>query len=93
MLLSPSHFKLALHEAIEILPDESRMMVGGDNWHVEETFGTMGTVRRLLGEVLEEKRAAGYFRERDGIRLAEKILRTNAIEFFRVLPRRVWSGL
>jgi uncharacterized protein len=35
LLLSPSHFKLALHEAIEILPDESRMMIGGDNWHVE----------------------------------------------------------
>jgi uncharacterized protein len=30
-LLSPSHFKLALHEAIEVLPDESRLMLGGDN--------------------------------------------------------------
>ena len=34
-LLSPSHFKLALHEAIEVLPNESRMMLGGDNWHVD----------------------------------------------------------
>ena len=30
LLLSPSHFKLALHEAIEMLPDESRMMIGGE---------------------------------------------------------------
>lgn len=82
MLLSPSHFKLAFHEAIEVLPDESRMMFGGDNWHVEETFGTMGTARRCISEVLEEKRAAGYFRERDAIRLAGKVLRTNAIDFF-----------
>ena len=28
-LLSPSHFKWALHEAVEILPDEHRMMLGG----------------------------------------------------------------
>jgi uncharacterized protein len=82
MLLSPSHFKLAFHEAIEVLPDESRMMFGGDNWHAEETFGTMGTARRCIGEVLEEKLAAGYFRERDAIRLAGKVLRTNAIDFF-----------
>ena len=52
-LLSPSHFKLALNEAIEVLPKESRMMLGGDNWHVEETYGTMKLARQLIGEVLE----------------------------------------
>ena len=45
MLLSPSHFKLALHEAIEVLLDESRMIIGG--WHVEETFGAMKLARQL----------------------------------------------
>jgi len=84
MLLSPSHFKMALHEAIEVLPDESRMMFGGDNWHVEETYGTMMTARELISEVLEEKRASGYFREKDAIRLASKILQTNAEHFFRL---------
>ena len=54
LLLSPSHFKLALHEAIGILPDESRMMIGGDNWHVEETYGTMKLARALIGEVFRE---------------------------------------
>src|SRR6266540_1988098 len=82
LLLSPSHFKLALHEAIEILPDESRMMIGGDNWHVEETYGTLKLARQLIGEVLDEKLAAGYFREEDALRLATKILRENAIGFF-----------
>lgn len=84
MLLSPSHFKMAFHEAIEVLPDESRMMFGGDNWHVEETYGTMMTARELISEVLEEKRASGYFREKDAIRLARKILQTNAAQFFRL---------
>jgi predicted TIM-barrel fold metal-dependent hydrolase len=81
-LISPSHFKLALHEAIEALPDESRLMIGGDNWHVEETYGAIGLMRRLIGEVLEEKVAAGYFDRADAVRLAPKILRDNAIRFF-----------
>jgi len=84
LLLSPSHFKLALHEAIEILPDESRLMIGGDNWHVEETYGTMQLARQLIGEVLGEKVAAGYFRRADAQRLAAKILRENAIAFFKL---------
>ena len=83
-LLSPSHFKLALHEAIEILPDESRMMFGGDNWHVEETYGTIKLARRLLAEVLQEKLDQGYFQLHDAQRLAKKILRDNALAFFRL---------
>ncbi len=84
LLLSPSHFKLALHEAIEVLPDESRLMIGGDNWHVEETYGTISLARRLLGEVLEEKYGADYFHADDARRLATRILRDNARQFFRL---------
>ena len=98
-LLSPSHFKLALHEAIEVLPDESRMMIGGDNWHVEETYGTIRLARQLIGEVLEEKLAQGYFHEDDARRLANRILRSNALGFFKLTPRpgrgereRPWRG-
>lgn len=81
-LLSGSHFKRAFHEAIEILPDESRMMFGGDNWHAEESYSTFRTARKLIAEVLEEKVASGYFHESDARRLAEKIFHRNAVEFF-----------
>ena len=81
-LLSPTHFKRAFHEAIENLPDESRMMLGGDNWHVEETFGAFRTARGLIGEVLDEKVNAGYFGRRDAERLAGKIFSSNARAFF-----------
>jgi uncharacterized protein len=84
LLLSPSHFKLALHEAIEVLPDESRLMIGGDNWHVEESYGTLKLARRLVGEVLQEKLAAGYFQFEDAQRLAAGIFRENALRFFRL---------
>ncbi len=83
-LLSPSHFKLALHEAIEVLPNETRMMLGGDNWHVEETYGAMQTARRLIAEVLDEKLASGYFSRATAERLARRILHENAREFFKL---------
>jgi hypothetical protein len=73
-----------LHEAIEVLPDESRMMIGGDNWHVEETYATMVLARKLIGEVLQEKVTAGYFHRDDAQRLAGKIFRENAIRFFKL---------
>lgn len=84
LLLSPTHFKHALHEAIEMLPDESRLMFGGDNWHAEETYGAMKWARQLIGDVLEEKVRSGYFGEADARRLAQKILHDNAIAFFKL---------
>ena len=83
-LLSPTHFKSAFHEAIEILPDEGRMMLGGDNWHVEETCGTLATFRRLMVETFEEKISSGYFTETEALRLGKRILHSNAREFFRL---------
>ena len=83
-LLSPSHFKLALHEAIEVLPDETRLMFGGDNWHAEETFATMRLARSLIADVLAEKLAAGYFGRATAERLATRIMNGNARAFFRL---------
>lgn len=85
-LLSPSHFKRAFHEAIEVLPDESRMMLGGDNWHAEESYATFRTVRRLVGEVLQEKIDDGYFPRAHAERLARKIFSENAAAFFALQP-------
>lgn len=81
-MLSPTHFKQTLHEAIDVLPDESRLMIGGDNWHVEETYGAMKLMRRLIGEVLQEKVDNGYCRAEDANRLARRILGENASRFF-----------
>ena len=81
-LLSPTHFKRAFHEAIEILPDESRMMLGGDNWHAEETYGSIAVARRLIGAALEQKVADGYFGLADARRLTRKIFNENATAFF-----------
>jgi len=60
------------------------MMLGGDNWHVEETYGAMKTARRLIAEVLEEKLASGYFSRATAERLARRMLHDNAREFFQL---------
>jgi uncharacterized protein len=83
-LLSPSRFVGSLCQAIDVLPDESRMMLGGDTWHVEEAYGAIRLARRLVAESLEQCVKAGRFPASHAQRLALKILHDNAASFFGV---------
>lgn len=75
-------FDVHEHHMPDVLPDESRLMIGGDDWHVEETYGAIQLMRRLIGEVLQEKLDSGYFQPGEARRLARKILSENAVHFF-----------
>ena len=81
-LLSPSRFRESLQEAIDVLPDESRMMLGGDTWHAEEAYGAIGQARSLIGETLESCVCRGQFGYGDAERLSRKIFHDNAAAFF-----------
>jgi hypothetical protein len=83
-LLSPTRFRQAFREAVEVLPDESRMMLGGDTWHAEEAYGAICGARELIGRSLDELVREGGFGRRDAERLAEKILHDNAERFFKL---------
>jgi uncharacterized protein len=83
-LLSPNRFPDSLREAVDVLPDESRMMIGGDAWHVEETYAAITIARELVGETLDSCVRAGQFSSPQAERLARKILHDNASEFFRL---------
>jgi hypothetical protein len=83
-ILSPTRFRGAFQEAVEVLPDESRMMLGGDTWHAEEAYGAVSDARRLIAGSLDAMVRAGSFRRRDAERLAVKVLRENAKAFFRL---------
>jgi hypothetical protein len=83
-LLSPTRFRQAFREAVEVLPDESRMMLGGDSWHAEEAYGAIRGARRLIGESLQDMVREGSFRRRDAGRLAVKVLHDNAVSFFKL---------
>jgi hypothetical protein len=81
-LLSPTRFGHAFQEAVDVLPDESRMMLGGDTWHAEEAYGAIDGARTLIAESLDSMVRAGSFRRRDAERLAMKIFQQNARGFF-----------
>ena len=83
-LLSPSRFRVAFRQAVDVLPDESRMMLGGDTWHAEEAYGAIGRARRLIGETLDSCVKDRDFRLPDAERLGRKILHDNAAAFFRL---------
>jgi hypothetical protein len=83
-LLSPSRFGGLLEEAIDVLPDESRMMLGGDTWHAEEAYGAIAQARRLICQTLDSCVRQGRFRYRDAERLSRKILFENASKFFSI---------
>lgn len=85
-LLSPSRFPDSLRQAVDVLPDESRMMIGGDTWHVEEMYGAISLARELVGETLESCVRGNQFSSHQAERLARKILRDNAAGFFRLGP-------
>ncbi len=83
-LLSPSRFLASFRQAVDVLPDESRMMLGGDTWHAEEAYGAIGLARRLIARVLEGCVRDGDFRGADAERLGRRILHDNAKAFFRL---------
>jgi hypothetical protein len=85
-LLGPNRFREVIPQAIDVLCDESRMMLGGDAWHVEETYGAIGLVRRLLADALETCVRDGQFGYGDAERLARKIMQENAVRFFGLPP-------
>jgi hypothetical protein len=83
-ILSPSRFAGAFREAVDVLPDESRMMLGGDTWHAEEAFGAITDARRLVGESLDTMVREGAFGRSAAERLAVKIFHDNGTAFFRL---------
>jgi hypothetical protein len=83
-LLSPTRFRNAFREAVEVLPDESRMMLGGDSWHAEEAYGAIRGARELIAGLLDQMVREGAFLRRDAERLAVKILHDNARAFFKL---------
>jgi len=85
-LLSPHRFRESFLQAVDVLPDESRMMLGGDTWHAEEAYGAIGLARRLIGEALESCVRERQLRHADAERLSKRILHDNAADFFAIRP-------
>jgi uncharacterized protein len=83
-IISPSYSERFLHEWLETVPANKIMAFGGDYGHVESAYAHSVMARKVVAKVLVEKVADGYFSEQDAIVIANRLLRDNAMEIFKL---------
>jgi hypothetical protein len=81
-LISPTLAKQALHVALEVLPLTKIIGFGGDVSHVEALYAHLCMARAVLGQVLTEKTAQGWFTPSQARTAAEKLLWDNPREIY-----------
>lgn len=82
-VISPYVFKQTLHTWIETIPANKIFAVGGDSNYIEGAYGHCKLARQLVHDVLAAKVAEGYFTETEAISYAQRVLRDNALDFYR----------
>jgi predicted TIM-barrel fold metal-dependent hydrolase len=83
-VISPWVARQTLHEWIETIPANKIFAFGGDYIFVEGTYAHSRMARDDVAEVLAEKVELGYLTEDEAIAMARKLLRDNAVQFFRL---------
>ena len=83
-VISPWVARQTLHEWIETVPANKIFAFGGDYIFVEGTYAHAVLARSNVAQVLAEKVEAGYLTEDEAVALAHKLLRENAVQFFRL---------
>jgi predicted TIM-barrel fold metal-dependent hydrolase len=83
-VISPWVARQTLHEWIETIPANKIFAFGGDYIFVEGTYAHSRMARDDVAEVLAEKVELGYLTEDEAIAVAQKLLRDNAVQFFRL---------
>ncbi len=83
-IISPYYSERYLHEWLETVPANKIMAFGGDYGTVEGAYAHSVMARRVVAKVLIEKVASGYITEEEAIDIANRILRENAMEIFKL---------
>jgi uncharacterized protein len=81
-IISPKVARDYLSEWIETVPANKIMAFGGDYTYVEGAYAHAEMAREDVAWVLAEKVLSGYMTEADAVKLARKILRTNAVSLY-----------
>lgn len=81
-IISPWVARQTLHEWIETVPANKIFAFGGDYTFVEGAYAHARMARGNVALVLAEKIKMGYMTEEEGVELAGKLLRDNAVRFF-----------
>jgi hypothetical protein len=83
-VISPSYSIRYLHEWLETVPANKIMAFGGDYSIVEAVYAHAVIARQVVSTVLVEKVRSGYLTEPEALDIANRILRENALEIFRL---------
>jgi uncharacterized protein len=83
-IISPTAAARMLHEAIETIPSNKIFAFGGDFIIPEGAYGHSVMARQVVSRVLTEKVEAGYVTEGEAVNLAQRLLRENAADLFRL---------
>lgn len=82
-IISPAASKQYLEEWLLTVPGNKIMAFGGDEtFSVELVYGHALMARKNVTDVLTKMVLEGYYSEKEAIKLAERILRTNALELY-----------
>jgi len=80
--ISPTAYKRALSEWIEIVPASKIFAWGGDHGNIDQSYASLMLAKELVADVLAEKVSANYFGEGDALDVAERIMGGNAMEVY-----------
>jgi predicted TIM-barrel fold metal-dependent hydrolase len=83
-IISPSRARSALSEWLETVPTNKILAFGGDYLFVEGVYGHSVLARENVARVLWEKVEEGSMRMKDAKTLANRLLRQNALNLFRI---------
>lgn len=81
-IISPTVAKQVLHQMIEMVPSNKIIGFGGDFNYVEGAYAHQKWARRIVGDVLTEKVAEGYWTEEEALSFARAIFRENLISLY-----------
>jgi len=73
-IISPSAAVRFYREYPEIAHRSDTLLWGGDNWHVEETYGAALTFKDCLAKAIADKVEGGYWTRREALRFAEGVM-------------------
>jgi predicted TIM-barrel fold metal-dependent hydrolase len=82
--LTPTMARAQLSEMLECVPVNKILAYGGDSRTVENSIGDLEIAKENCAVVLAEKVLDGKFTEPEAIEYAQRILRTNAIELYKL---------
>jgi predicted TIM-barrel fold metal-dependent hydrolase len=83
-IISPSYSERYLHEWLETVPANKIMAFGGDYHNIENVYGHLLFAKQIIGNVLVDNVKDGYFSEEEAIKLADMMLRDNAVNLFQL---------